>query len=277
LAMKDHVAPRSGSSSSSKAWLNEHVNDHWVKEARKLGYRSRAAFKLLQLQESDKLIKTGDLVLDLGSAPGSWSQVAVKLVGLEGAVIASDILPMLRIGDVTFIQGDFTDDSVRGELSVVLAQRGKWMDRADVLLSDMAPNLSGNTLLDQDRSYGLVELALNQADDWLKRGGNCAVKVFRGNGYDECLDLMKTKFKEVRMRKPAASRGRTNEAFLIGIGFERLTEEDLELRRLEAQAVQEEADRRFAAEAPKAQKGSAKQRSRQAELDDGMADDDDYF
>jgi len=203
-----------GMSSSSKAWLNEHVNDHWVKEAQRQGWRSRAAFKLLQLQEKDNLMRAGDLVIDLGSAPGSWSQVASKVVGKSGVVVASDLLEMRPLPDVTFIQGDFTEDSLRGEIALLLDKR-----RADVLLSDMAPNMSGNKIIDQGRHYYLVQLALTMATDWLRTGGSMAVKVFRGDGFDECLTAMSPLFREVHIRKPAASRGRSDEIFLVGLGF----------------------------------------------------------
>jgi 23S rRNA (uridine2552-2'-O)-methyltransferase len=200
-----------GSSSSSKAWLNEHVNDHWVKEAQRQGWRSRAAFKLLQLQEKDGLIRPGNLVIDLGSAPGSWTQVAAKLAGKDGVVVASDILEMKPVPGVNFVCGDFTDDAVRGKIALALESR-----RADVLLSDMAPNMSGNKLIDQGRHYNLVELAFTMADDWLRTGGSAAFKVFRGEGFDECRTAMSLLFREVHIRKPAASRGRSDEIFLVG-------------------------------------------------------------
>ena len=200
-----------GSSSSSKAWLNEHVNDHWVKEAQRQGWRSRAAFKLLQLQEKDNLIRPGNLVIDLGSAPGSWTQVAAKLAGKDGVVVASDILEMKPVPGVNFICGDFTEDAVRGQIALALESR-----RADVLLSDMAPNMSGNKLIDQGRHYNLVELACTMAADWLRTGGSAAFKVFRGDGFDECRASMSLLFREVHIRKPAASRGRSGEIFLVG-------------------------------------------------------------
>lgn len=203
-----------GSSSSSKAWLNEHVNDHWVKEAQRQGWRSRAAFKLLQLQEKDNLIRPGNLVIDLGSAPGSWTQVAAKIAGKDGVVVASDILEMKPVPGVNFICGDFTEDAVRGRIALALDSR-----RADVLLSDMAPNMSGNKLIDQGRHYNLVELAYTMAGDWLRTGGSAAFKVFRGEGFDECRATMSLLFREVHIRKPAASRGRSGEIFLVGLGF----------------------------------------------------------
>ena len=142
-----------------------------------------------QLNEQDSLLKLGQTVLDLGSTPGSWSQVAVKAVGPTGAVIATDILEMQHIPGCSFVQGDFMDDAVRGQLSELLDGR-----RADVMLSDMAPNLSGVALVDQGRAYNLVELALYMADAWLRTGGAAAIKVFQGNGYNECLTTMREKF-----------------------------------------------------------------------------------
>jgi 23S rRNA (uridine2552-2'-O)-methyltransferase len=201
-------------SSTAHRWLNEHVNDKWVKDAQKAGYRSRAAFKLLQLQEADTLLKPGQVVLDLGSAPGSWSQVARKLLGPTGKIIATDILEMKSLPGVTFIQGDFLEDFARGEIA--LALNGS---RADVILSDMAPNLSGNSIIDQGRAFNLVELAMFMCQSWLKTGGSFACKVFQGEGYDECLATMKEQFTSVKIRKPKASRERSSELFLVGTGF----------------------------------------------------------
>ena len=194
---RNFLVMRTGS--SSKRWLHEHVTDKWVKDAQKDGYRSRAAYKLLQLNEQDELLRPGMTVLDLGSTPGSWSQVAVKAVGSTGTVIATDILEMQHLPGCVFLQGDFMEEAVRSQLSALLAGR-----RADVMLSDMAPNLSGVALVDQGRAYNLVELALFMADAWLRTGGSAAIKVFQGNGYNECLQTMREKFRCAAFRVPSS-------------------------------------------------------------------------
>ncbi|MDO4641641.1 MAG: RlmE family RNA methyltransferase [Neisseria sp.] len=198
-------------SKSSKAWLNEHVNDHYVHQAQKDGYRARAAYKLLEINEKDKLIKTGTILADLGSAPGSWSQVAAKLVGKNGAIFALDILPMTSIEGVSFIQGDFREDSVLNEFEALLGKRP-----LDLVICDMAPNMSGNSVTDQARSYDLCELALDFARNHLKTGGNFLVKVFQGAGYQEYLTQMREAFQSVQIRKPEASRNRSSEIYLLG-------------------------------------------------------------
>lgn len=198
-------------SKSSKAWLNEHVNDHYVHMAQKDGYRARAAYKLLEINEKDKLIQAGTVLADLGSAPGSWSQVAAKLVGKQGEVFALDILPMDPIDGVSFIQGDFREDEVLAEFESLLDNRP-----LDLVICDMAPNMSGNAVTDQARSFYLCELALDFTAHHLKPGGSFLVKVFQGAGYQEYLAAMRGMFGVVQTRKPEASRNRSSEIYLLG-------------------------------------------------------------
>lgn len=198
-------------SKSSSAWLNEHVNDHYVHLAQKEGYRARAAYKLLEINDKDHLLKPGTVVADLGSAPGSWSQVAAKLVGEAGQVFALDILPMEPVPGVVFIQGDFREEAVLAAYEKVLANRA-----LDLVICDMAPNMSGNSVTDQARSFYLAELALDFAANHLKNGGDFLVKVFQGAGYQEYTTAMKAVFGQVQVRKPKASRNRSNEIFLLG-------------------------------------------------------------
>ena len=198
-------------SKSSKAWLHEHVNDHYVHMAQKDGYRARAAYKLLEINQKDKLIKPGTVLADLGSAPGSWSQVAAKLVGKTGAVFALDILPMDAIEGVSFIQGDFREDAVLEQFEALLDNR-----QLDLVICDMAPNMSGNAVTDQARSFYLCELALDFASQHLKPGGSFLVKVFQGAGYQEYTAAMREIFASVQTRKPDASRNRSSEIYLLG-------------------------------------------------------------
>lgn len=198
-------------SKSSKAWLNEHVNDHYVHKAQKDGYRARAAYKLLEINEKDKLIKQGTVLADLGSAPGSWSQVAAKLAGSDGAVFALDILLMEPVEGVSFIQGDFREEGVLQEFESLLGGRP-----LDLVICDMAPNMSGNSVTDQARSYYLCELALDFARNHLKTGGCFLVKVFQGAGYQEFTAQMREVFQSVQVRKPDASRNRSSEIYLLG-------------------------------------------------------------
>lgn len=198
-------------SKSSKAWLHEHVNDHYVHLAKKDGYRARAAYKLLEINEKDKIIKPGTVLADLGSAPGSWSQVAAKLAGDTGKVFALDILPMEPIAGVDFIQGDFRESSVLAEFEQLLAGRP-----LDLVICDMAPNMAGNAVIDQTRSIYLCELALDFAAEHLKPGGTFLVKVFQGSGFQEFQAAMKPVFAAVATRKPEASRKRSNEIYLLG-------------------------------------------------------------
>lgn len=201
-------------SKSSARWLKEHVNDPYVKQAQKDGYRSRASYKLLALNEKDKLIKRGMLVIDLGAAPGGWSQVASELVGEKGALIASDILPMDALPDVDFIQGDFTEENVFDEIMRVIDNRP-----VDVVISDMAPNLSGVASADQAGSIYLIELALDMAQQVLKPKGSFVAKAFQGEGYEEFVKEVRSHFDSVVIRKPEASRARSREVYVVGKGF----------------------------------------------------------
>ena len=207
-------AKKVGRSRSSGRWLREHFDDPYVKEAQKQGYRSRASFKLLEIQEKDRLIRPGMTVVDLGSAPGGWSQVAVALVGHHGRVIASDILPMDTLAGVDFIHGDFTEESVLAEILAVLGER-----KADLVISDMAPNMSGMAGVDQPRAMYLVELASEMAAQVLKPDGAFLTKVFPGEGFDELLKVLKGRYKKVSTRKPQASRARSREVYLLAQGF----------------------------------------------------------
>ncbi|TVT74954.1 MAG: 23S rRNA methyltransferase [Denitromonas halophila] len=200
-------------SKTSKAWMREHLNDTYVQQARAAGYRARAAYKLLEIDEKDKLIRPGMVVVDLGAAPGSWSQVAAQKVGDNGRVIALDLLEVLGMPRVTFIQGDFQDLAVLRQLEATLDGRP-----VDLVLSDMAPNVSGIGAADQARSIGLCELALDFAVQNLTPGGNFLVKVFQGSGFDACRRAMQAAFRSVVVRKPAASRDRSSEVYLLGLG-----------------------------------------------------------
>ena len=199
---------------SSKAWLKEHRDDVYVQRAQADGYRSRACYKLLELNEKDRFIKPGMTVVDLGSAPGGWSQVAAQLVGHKGRVIASDILPMDAIAGVDFIQGDFTEQSVFDEIQAVIDT-----DQPAVVLSDMAPNMSGIVDVDQPKAMYLVELALDLAVQMLPQGGVFAAKVFHGEGFDDWLKSVRSNFQSVNSRKPAASRPRSKEVYVVAKGF----------------------------------------------------------
>jgi len=200
-------------SKTSKQWLDEHVNDPYVKKAQADGYRSRASYKLIEINEKDKLFRAGSVVMDLGSAPGGWSQIVAPIVGRSGRVIASDILPMDSIIDVTFIQGDFTEEAVYEQILHVLNG-----EKVDTVISDMAPNMSGVNTTDQYSSMYLVELALDMARNVLKPGGNFCAKVFQGVGYEEYAKEVRKSFDKVLVRKPAASRPRSREVFLVGKG-----------------------------------------------------------
>jgi len=201
-------------SKSSNDWMDEHFNDHYVMKAKEEGYRSRACYKLMEIDDKDKLIKPGMTVVDLGSAPGGWSQVAAKRVGDHGLVVASDILPMDGIAGVTFLQGDFTEEVVFDELMRVIGNRP-----VDLVISDMAPNMSGMSAVDQPSAMYLVELALDMARQVLKPGGNYAAKVFQGEGFDEYLKDMRSSFQKVVTRKPESSRARSREVYLVAKGF----------------------------------------------------------
>lgn len=197
-----------------KKWMEEHLNDPYVKKAQVDGYRSRASYKLIEINEKDKLYQSGNIVMDLGSAPGGWSQVIAPVVGSKGRVIASDILPMDGIVGVSFIQGDFTDERVYDAIVNLLGE-----DRVDTVVSDMAPNLSGVNTTDQYSSIYLVELALDMARNVLKSGGCFCAKVFQGVGYEEYVKDVRQSFSKVIIRKPAASRARSREVYVVGKGF----------------------------------------------------------
>ncbi|MGS2719541.1 23S rRNA (uridine(2552)-2'-O)-methyltransferase RlmE [Paraglaciecola aestuariivivens] len=201
-------------SASSKKWMDEHVSDPWVKKAQADGYRSRASYKLLEINEKDKLFKTGSVVIDLGAAPGGWSQVIAPTIGDSGKLISSDILPMDSIIGAHFIQGDFTEESVYNEILAALDNQ-----KVDLVVSDMAPNLSGVKTTDQYSSIYLVELALDMARNVLKPNGNFCAKVFQGVGYEAYVKDVRQSFNKVIIRKPAASRPRSREVYVVGKGF----------------------------------------------------------
>lgn len=201
-------------SKTSERWLKEHFDDVWVKKSREDGYRSRASYKLIELDKKDRIFRPGQVVVDLGAAPGGWSQVAAERVGDQGTVIASDILDMSPIAGVDFVQGDFTQQSVLDELLGLLGDR-----RADVVISDMAPNMSGMAAVDMPTAMGLVELALDMAQQVLKPGGVFVAKVFQGEGFDALLSEMRKSFATVVSRKPDASRARSREVYQVCKGF----------------------------------------------------------
>ena len=206
----------------NKAWLNDHVNDPYVKLAQREGYRARAAYKLKEIDETLGLIRPGYLVVDLGSAPGAWSQYVRRRLSPEGAavgalhgtIIALDILPMTPIEGVTFIQGDFREQEVLQKLEHEMAGR-----QADVVVSDMAPNLSGITSVDTARVADLIELAVAFAQAHMKPEGALVVKLFHGSGYDQLVHLFRAHFRVVKPLKPKASRDKSSETFLIGMGL----------------------------------------------------------
>ena len=195
---------------SSRRWMHEHLNDEYVKKAQKEGYRSRAVYKLLEIIEKSQIINKGDKVLDLGAAPGGWSQVAAKIVGKSGQVIASDILSIEKISGVNFLQGDFTEQSVYDELITLTKE-----SLIDIVLSDMAPNMSGQLSVDQPKSIYLAELAIDLAVKTLSKNGHFIVKVFQGDGFDGYVKNARKKFKKVSIIKPKASRSRSKEVYLL--------------------------------------------------------------
>ncbi|WP_095194001.1 MULTISPECIES: 23S rRNA (uridine(2552)-2'-O)-methyltransferase RlmE [unclassified Pseudomonas] len=201
-------------SKTSLGWLKRHVNDPYVKQAQKDGYRSRASYKLLEVQEKYKLIRPGMTVVDLGAAPGGWSQVTSRLIGGQGRLIASDILEMDSIPDVTFIQGDFTQDEV---LARILDAVGN--SQVDLVISDMAPNMSGTPAVDMPKAMFLCELALDLAARILKPGGNFVIKVFQGEGFDAYVKDARQKFDKVQMIKPDSSRGSSREQYMLAWGY----------------------------------------------------------
>jgi len=197
-------------SSSSRRWLDRHFKDEYVKKAQKEGFRSRAVYKLLELQERDHILKPGQTVVDLGAAPGGWSQAAQRIVGAKGKVVALDILPMDPLDEVDFIQGDFREEGPLNELKAVLDGRP-----VDLVISDMAPNVSGMNAVDQPRAMYLCELALDLAKQVLVPGGGFVVKVFQGEGFDQYLAELRGCFQKVVARKPKASRSRSREVYLV--------------------------------------------------------------
>ena len=195
---------------SSRRWMHEHLNDEYVKKAQKEGYRCRAVYKLLEIIEKKHIINKGDTVLDLGAAPGGWSQVAVKITGKSGQVFANDILPIEEINGVNFIQGDFTEQSVYDGLMNLI--KGSSID---IVLSDMAPNMSGQLSVDQPKSMYLADLAIDFALKILSRNGHFIVKVFQGDGFDEYVKKSRSSFRKVSIIKPKASRPRSKEVYLL--------------------------------------------------------------
>lgn len=199
---------------TSKAWMQEHVNDPYVRRAQAEGMRSRAAYKLQQLAERDKLLKPGMTVVDLGAAPGGWSQVAGRIAGETGRVVAVDLLEMTPVAGVKFIHGDFGEDAVLAEVAQAIGGGG-----VDLVLSDMAPNISGVASVDQARSVALAELALDFAVNHLKPQGNFLVKVFQGSGFEALVADIRRKFVQVMIRKPEASRSRSSEVYVVAKGL----------------------------------------------------------
>jgi len=199
-----------GKSKSSDRWLNEHETDPHVKQAAADGYRSRAVYKLIELDQKDSLIRRGATVLELGAAPGGWTQYIAEKVGDAGRVVASDVLAMDSVANVTFVHGDFTENSVADAIGRELGANG-----ADLVLSDMAPNISGIAVSDQARAMGLAELALEMAASVLNKNGGFAVKVFQGEGFDAYIKDVRSRFKTVKLRKPEASRPRSREVYVV--------------------------------------------------------------
>ena len=201
-------------SKSSGRWLQEHFTDPFVQRARTEGWRSRAVFKLEEIDRREKLLKPGQLCLDLGAAPGAWSQYARRRVGRTGRVIATDVLPMDALEGVEFVQGDLREEELVNRLLALLPQR-----QVDVVLSDMAPNLSGLDVIDQPRSAHLAELALEMSERVLKRGGSALIKVFQGAGFQELVSGARGRFAKVKLAKPTASRARSPEMYLLAKDF----------------------------------------------------------
>ena len=194
--------------------MSRHLSDPYVKQAQKDGYRSRSAYKLIELNEKDRLIRPGMRIMDLGSAPGGWSQVAGKLVGRKGRILATDILPMDALANVDFIQGDFTDEAIVQQLL-------DWLDggKFDLIMSDIAPNLSGISIADQAKSIYFLELALDTVRKTLKPGATFVAKMFQGSGSDQYLKELRAHCSKVSIRKPSASRKESREVYLVAKGF----------------------------------------------------------
>lgn len=198
----------------ANSWMREHLSDYYVKQAKRDGYPSRAAYKLLEFQEKDKLITPGMRIVDLGAAPGGWSVVAVELLRGKGQVIALDCLQMTPPTGVHFIQGDFTEDRVLAELMAILDNQP-----VDLVLSDMAPNISGQKSVDQPKSMYLAELAVDFAGQALRSGGHFLIKLFQGEGVDAFIAGLRKNFRQVKIRKPKASRSRSPEIYVLARGF----------------------------------------------------------
>lgn len=201
-------------SKSSQKWLREHFDDEYVKKAQQEGFRSRAIYKLKEIQEKDRFIKPGHRLVDLGAAPGGWSQYAASLVGQCGRVVASDILAIDPLPFVEFVQGDFREDDVLQSLLNILGN-----EKADLVISDMAPNMSGMEAVDQPRAMYLCELALDMAQQVLRSDGDFLVKLFQGEGSEAYLKTLRSQFKIVKIRKPVASRPRSREVYVLARGF----------------------------------------------------------
>ena len=201
-------------SKSSKGWLKEHFDDEYVRRSQQDGYRSRAIYKLIEIDEKDRLLKPGMTVVDLGAAPGGWSEYCVKKLGKNGTIVAMDILPMEPIDGVAIVEGDFRDDAVFEELMAIIGN-----EKSDLVISDMAPNISGMGSVDMPRAYHLCDLALDLARQVLKPGGALLVKLFQGEGFEAYNKELKASFSKVVIRKPKASRARSREIYALATGF----------------------------------------------------------
>ena len=206
-------------SKSSKTWLKEHFDDEYVLRSQQDGYRSRAIYKLIEIDKKDRLVKPGMTIIDLGAAPGGWSEYCVRKLGKKGTMVALDILPMEAIEGVTIIEGDFREDLVFDELMTVIASGENNSGKVDLVISDMAPNISGMGSVDMPRAYYLCELALDLARQVLKPGGGLLVKLFQGEGFEAYNKELKSSFSKVVMRKPRASRARSREVYALATGF----------------------------------------------------------
>jgi 23S rRNA (uridine2552-2'-O)-methyltransferase len=200
-------------SKSSHRWLREHFDDEYVKKAKREGYRSRAVYKLDEIQQKDRIIKPGMAIVDLGAAPGGWSQYASGLLGDKGTVVAMDILPMEALSGVTFLQGDFRENDVLDKLLQLLERQ-----KIDLVMSDIAPNISGMDAVDQPRAMYLAELAVDFAERVLRPGGDLLIKVFQGEGFDELVRGLRGNYQKVVIRKPRASRRRSREVYALARG-----------------------------------------------------------
>ncbi len=206
-------------SKSSSKWLKEHFDDKYVNKAKKEGLRSRAAYKLQEINKRDRLLKPGMCLIDLGAAPGGWSQFAASVVGHKGKVIALDILPMDQIEDVDFLQGDFNEPIVVERLLKLVAEQPVGQPKISLVLSDMAPNITGIVSVDQARMMNLAELAFELTQNVLSPGGDLLIKLFQGSGVDEFKKELKCSFNKILIRKPAASRSRSREIYLLARGY----------------------------------------------------------